>query len=571
MKGDSISSFIHPALFRLTHMRMRGRLSSMIAGFKQPRKLIISILGAVLAVVWLSNVVASILFREQYDPETLRLWMTLSLTVYAGWHFLRVSWQRPDASIEWSQAEQNNLIPSPFTRKELVQYRLVTVLGVTTLKAAIGVTLLLPDLPKPWLGFIALWFALALVELIRLISDTVTTGMSTQAYRVFRASVVFLVICLGCKLSLGALHRTQAGDPNSEIPIFFQFIKNFFSVTLAEIQSPLGKWISAPFGWFVELMTASTLSSSILLLTAAGISTLIVSVWILVRLDRWSEESVRLRDKDLTRLQESVLQETLKHDLTHWKLPNFIVRLCGGAVVWRQMVGLYRYGTGVTLSLIPPAILSVMPLFMTRLSDRLAIINFLGGLVFYSFLLLPAAMKFDFRRDYSHLLLLKMLPIAPWKIVVGQLATPVIVTTLFQYSMIAIACAVRGMDPGILIAALLSFPAMNFAVYGWENLMFLIFPQKLKQEGLEVFLRTTVIFTAKGIAFVVVFALLFFWALLSTELAKSLKAFVPVLGDHRLLFGIGVWCAVSCVGLLMTYLAARRFQSLDAFPESQTQ
>lgn len=564
-----MNALIHPALWQLAGMRMRGRIRSMVSSFMQPRKFFVSLLGAILAVVWLSNVIASILFRERYESEALRSWMTLMLTMYAGWHFVRVAWQRPESSIEWSEAENNNLIPSPLTRVQLVQYRLATVLGVTTLKASIGTILLLPDLQVPWLGFCALWFGLAFVEFIRLISDTLAAGMSMQSYRSFRAVIVFLVTTLGLSLSVAALERTQAVDPNSQVPIVIHFGQYLLESVQLSIHSIAGAVITAPFALFVELMVTSEVSAETGLLMGAGCSVIIVALWVYFRLDRWSEAAIRHRQKAVSGVIISRSAEAANL-LEKLSLPKAFKAVRGGAVVWRQLIGMSRYRTGVVLALIPPAILAAMPLFMERLSDRMAIVNFLGGLVFYSFLLLPSAMKFDFRRDYSHLMLLKMLPLSPGRIVCGQMIAPILVTTAFQYVMIALACVVRSMSPAVLIAALLSFPAMNFAVYGWENLMFLIFPQKLKQEGVEVFLRTTVIFTAKGVTLAVVFALVFVWAMVSGKIAANIKAFMPLFADHRLVFGVGVWAAVTVVGVLMTLLAARQFKNLDAFPDSQS-
>lgn len=564
-----MNTFIHPALWQLTKMRTQGRLASMLANFTQPRKILVSILGTVLAAVWMSNVIASILFREKYDPVTFQTWMTLSLSMYAGWHFVRVCWQRPESSIEWTPAERNNLLSSPFTRQQLVQYRLATVLGVTTIKAGIGTLLLLPDLAIPTLGFFALWCGLALIELIRLIADTLAAGMNRRAFQYFRVVVLSTLTLLGITASYAALVQTQAGDPASKIPVLFQFVLNLFAVMQSSVQTPWGETITAPFALFIGLMTADQLNYEVLLATASGFSMLVVAVWSLMWLDRWSESAITIRQKQMTQNHSSPLLTLQANDSVHRPLPKFIVQMCGGAVVWRQMVGVYRYGSGVILALIPPAILSVMPLFMARLDNRLAVLNFLGGLVFYSFLLLPSALKFDFRRDYSHLLLLKMIPQSPWKVVLGQLVTPIVITTLFQYAMLGVACMVRDLGPIMLLACVVSFPAMNFAVYSWENLMFLIFPQKLKQEGIEVFLRTTVLFTAKGIACAIVFALLFCWALTATEVAKILKPFVPFLGDHRVVFGLGVWCSVTVVGVIMMWLASRQFKNLDVYPETQ--
>lgn len=564
-----MNTTLHPALWQLVQMRTLGRIRALVASMRKPRKLFVSILGAVLAAVWLSNVIASILFRDRYEPETLRVWMTLGLTLYAGWHLIRVSWQRPDTAIEWTPAEFGTLLTSPFRRQELILYRLTTIFGVTTFKAGLGTLLLLPDIPVPWLGFLAMWFGLAFVELIRLIADNLTVGMSDVAYRLFRVTVVVLLGSFGLYCGAQALHAASQLSPDAEIPIVVEVGRNFFLTILSGLQTPLGELLSAPFALFVSVMLSPSLTGEVALMTLAGFSVLFVTAWILTRIDRWSQAEILKRDKAAVFCPEATRPVEQWHD-TRTRSRRFWIRVCGGAVEWRQWVGVTRYGTGVVMCLIPPAILSALPLFMPHLSDRMAILNFLGGLIFYSFLLLPSAMKFDFRRDYSHLLLLKLLPLPAWRVVLGQIATPIVITTAFQFLMIAAACAIRGMSPGVLLASLLSFPAMNFAVYGWENLMFLIFPQQLKQEGLEVFLRTTVLFTAKGLTCLLIFAILFCWALVAASMARAVGPFLPLLGDHRVVFGLGVWLSVTGLGIVMTLLAARQFHSLEAWPDTQT-
>ena len=82
-----------------------------------------------------------------------------------------------------------------------------------------------------------------------------------------------------------------------------------------------------------------------------------------------------------------------------------------------------------------------------------------GGVVFYSFVLLPAALKLDFRRDFDHLALLKSLPMKPLTVVIGQLATPVALTWFFQIAILTLAAVVcrvpwdvRDEFPGVFAA-----------------------------------------------------------------------------------------------------------------------
>ena len=558
-----MKSILHPAFWHLTRLRGSGKIRMMLDSFCQPRKLAVSILGTVLAVIWLGNAVASVLFREKYDPESFRAWLTMMLTVYAGWHVVRVAWQKPEAAFDWTPAEQTWLLSSPFSRRELIEYRLFTVLSATTIKAAIGSALLLPDLPLPWLGFLGLWSALAVIELLRICSDTLGYTLDHDLHRSFRACMIVGGAGVLSALSVDALEMTRTAQATSSLPTFFIFMKSCFTTAEGWIASQAGIWISAPFIVFTELITATQLTWGVFLNLLTAL-TFIVGMIMLVQVsDRWSCRVLKNREQNPTRINSAARLSDDQNQLVNWHLPQGFLPGCGGAVVWRQMVGLNRYRTGALMAFLPPAILAAIPLFMTQLDEQTAVVNFLGGLTFYSFLLLPSALKFDFRRDYDHLLLLKMLPVPAWKVVLGQLTTPVLATTAFQYLMLALAVLVRGMDHAILCAALISFPVMNLAIYGWENLLFLLFPQRLKQEGIEVFLRTTVIFTAKGIAFALLFALVFIWAMLAGEIADRLAGISGLLGDRRIVFGAGLWCTVALISLILMKLATRRFENLD--------
>ena len=43
---------------------------------------------------------------------------------------------------------------------------------------------------------------------------------------------------------------------------------------------------------------------------------------------------------------------------------------------------------------------------------------------------------------------------------------------------------------------------MNVLVFALDNLIFLLYPYRMQQEGMEIFLRTMLTFTGKGLLFV---------------------------------------------------------------------
>lgn len=543
---------MHPALWQLMQVRAAGRVQTMLQSLVQPRRLVVTILGVGLALIWLSNAILSILFRESYPVETFRNATTLMFTFYATWHLVRASWQRPESAIEWTDVERNHLMVLPFTLRQLTMYRLATVMSATVLKATIGGLLLLPDLSYPVLGWIGLWLGLTFVELIRLAVDSWTSGMRPKTYLAFRLAVVTTCVLAALLAMSIAVSRVFADGLDHTIPPVFLFFQALRDVCFEFPHTEIGELICAPFMVFVNLLSTTELTWVTGLWGALAVSMTAIMLHLVPALVLWSESWNRKNVKLIP--QESrprLMRRTrLNRDPSINWFPD--------ALFWRQVMGAKQHATGVLMALIPPACLSAMPLFMKRLTNEVAFVNLVAGLAFYTFLLLPAALKFDFRRDYDRLFLLKMLPLSPFRIVLGQLATPVVITTMFQYAMLAFGYMMRPVEPWILLAAVVAFPPMNVVIYGWENLLFLIYPQRLKQEGIEVFLRTTVMFTAKGLAFAFLFAIVLVWV----STSSSIEHWTGI--NRRIVFGAGLWFVTAIIGAILIKLASRQFRSMEA-------
>ena len=125
-----------------------------------------------------------------------------------------------------------------------------------------------------------------------------------------------------------------------------------------------------------------------------------------------------------------------------WQPAVKLPRGWGLPLAWRQSMGVWRYVGSVLMALVTPALLSCLPLVVCR-DSRLALLKVVGALAFYSFLLLPCALKFDFRRDVARMALLKSLPLRPSTVVVGQLAVPVAITFGLQCAVLAVTALVR--------------------------------------------------------------------------------------------------------------------------------
>ena len=177
-----ITNVFHPAMVQLLRLQSRGRRRRMWGRFCQPRRLVLSAVACVLAVVWLGNAAMTIWLRETASPSTLRALLSLGLVLYAGWHFAKAAFFRPESPFDWTPAERELLVAMPLRPRDLVAYQLASVTVTTILKAGLFTLLLLPDLRCVPLGLVGVLLAMMMLEMLRMAIDIATWGMDRSAF-----------------------------------------------------------------------------------------------------------------------------------------------------------------------------------------------------------------------------------------------------------------------------------------------------------------------------------------------------------------------------------------------------
>jgi hypothetical protein len=192
------ANILHPALAQLLRYQASARLGRICRGFSTPRRLVLSCLGLLLALIWLGNAALTIFLREPSDPATLRSFIPLGLLVYSLWHMVRVAYRRPEETIEWTPAERELLCGRPFERRDLLLYRFGPIITSAALKAACFSLLMLPDLCLPVVGLIGALLALLFVDLFRMAVEIVAGGVGRQTYRRLRIAVLatLSIVCV---------------------------------------------------------------------------------------------------------------------------------------------------------------------------------------------------------------------------------------------------------------------------------------------------------------------------------------------------------------------------------------
>jgi hypothetical protein len=521
------STAFHSATLQLLHLQSRGRRRRIWNRFCQPRRVVLSAVACVLAAVWLGNAAMTIWLRETGSQETLRALLSLGLVLYAGWHFAKAAFFRPESPFDWTPAERELLAAMPLRPRDLVAYQLASVTLTTALKGGLFTLLFLPDLRCVPLGVVGVLLAMLLLEVLRMAIDVVTWGINRRAFLAYRAATVAGLVVGGFAVGTVIVHENALAG---RIHLSGELLQRLLEILVRLNDSAIG-YAALPFQPFVDLILADGLTAANAWL-AAGASAIVAGMAAAV-IGLYSLTSRRMalreqRDYHVSGLAGDWLARSATVEPAPARRAELRLRLPriprwggAGALVWRQLVGARRYWGSLLTAMIAPAVLACAPCFVIA-DPQIAMLATTGTLAFYTFLLLPTALRFDFRRDLDRLATLKGLPITPAAAAIGQTLAPVLIATVFQAAVLAFAIAARSLPPHYLVTAMLVMIPLNVLVFALDNLIFLLYPYRVQQEGLEIFLRTMLTFTGKGLLFAVGLEAMSLWGFTAAALARGL-------------------------------------------------
>jgi hypothetical protein len=230
--------------------------------------------------------------------------------------------------------------------------------------------------------------------------------------------------------------------------------------------------------------------------------------------------------------------------------------------LWRQLVGARRHWGSLLTAMIAPAVLACIPCFVLA-DPYIAFLSTTGTLAFYTFLLLPTALRFDFRRDLDRLAVMKGLPITPVSVAIGQTLAPVLLATIFQCVVLSVAASARGLSPHHVVTAMLVMVPLNVLVFALDNLIYLLYPYRLQQEGLEIFLRTMLTFTGKGLLFAAGLGMMAAWGFTAAAVTRTVSTWIGQSIDAHAVFAVGMIAGPAFVAMLTLQAVAHVYQKMN--------
>jgi hypothetical protein len=554
----------HPATFQLLSLQSRGRRRRIWRRFRQPRRLLLSAVACVLAIAWLGNAAITVWLRESASPETLRALLSIGLAVYAVWHLAKAAFFRPESPFDWTPAERDLLAPMPLLPRDLVAYQLASVTVTTILKAGLFTLLLLPDLRCLPLGLIGLLLAMLMLEMLRMAVEIATWGMSRLAYLAYRALVVTGLVAGGVAIGVvivreNAFERINVGDG---------LLDRMLEI-LVQVNGSVFGYVALPFRPFVDLILANSVSAANIGLVVAasaivgGCGAAVVGLYSVMarRVARRERRGYGAGRRGAALVARGLLSERQ----TGMSAPR-LMRIPhwggAGALAWRQLVGARRHWGSLLTAMIAPAFAACAPCFVIA-DPQIALLVTAATVAFYTFLLLPTAIRFDFRRDLDRLAILKGLPIKPSAAVIGQVLAPVLIATLFQSVVLAIAIVARSLPAHQLIIAMLIMVPFNVLVFGFDNLIYLLYPYRMQQEGLEIFFRTMLTFTGKGLLFALGLAATAAWGFTAAALSHGISDWTGSNVNSYAVLTVGMIAGPSLLAALVLHGLSRTYRNMD--------
>ncbi len=535
-----------PALARLLLLRFRGGIRHRLRQLASRRGIVFLI--AIGGIVWLllgpgaSSPGNGLGGAPSQDPNSLREHVSTFMPLGLLGLTLFTVFVTTGRALYFSPSEINFLFTGPFNRRNLIVYKVCAYLAGAILSAAIVVVFV-----PARTGLVLATFIGTLLTILFIQLSSAAIGMFGQAFEgdwITRARQPTLVLALATAAAAMFCART-AGD------------NNLLDVLTMFRQSWLGTIVLAPYIVFAKLFLARDIFPDLAIWATAAIIINAALLQAIIALDgRTSERSLsenhRLSNR-WNRIRQGgsfwASEKTTGHSVRRSLMLGGV-----GPIAWRQAINAVRNSGRIILVFLTIAAFTGPLATTTGLQS--ADSRTIAALYFFIAFIVPRTLVCDFRGDLGRMETYKALPIAPWRICVGQLVVPVVLSSTIGLVMIFSTMFFFDDAAARIAIALTAFTLpFSLLLYGIENSVFLLFPAKLVPMGrvdFEFLSRTMLEFVAKTI---VIFAVL-------TAAAGAGLIALHASGRSWLSFELASWLTLAIIASLtvpMLGYAFRRF------------
>lgn len=464
---------MHPALLKLMRLRITAWCRRFITRGSVARR----VLGAIFLGFMLLNwgvAIATTALTDKGPHTDPALVLAAGPLVLAALTLFRLAMASSSRAIAFTEAEVDLLFPAPFTRRQLLLFK-IAMGGIGSIFFALFLSVSVMRVGASWLStFVALLLASTFIQLAGVLAVLTRQRMGQSKYG--RAMLAVLAVALvGLFITVAPSLRTMSITSAGEL---------FQKIGAVAHDAPLARAALSPFELLIRVLIAPT---GLMLLgwTAATIAMLALLLLAIFRMDHaFNDAAVAASARSAARLDRArrsggfYLARSAR-----LRVPR-PPRLGGvGPLAWRQMTTGIRGWRSIVMMWVVMIGLLIFMRWMARDDEGGDTLGALIPLLFPVYILMTATVRLDFRADLNHMDTLKSLPLRPAAVAIGQLFTPVLLLSTMALIVAAfIAFALPGPSPEarrwvILGAALCTLPGV-ITLSAIDNAVFLLLPTR---------------------------------------------------------------------------------------------
>ncbi len=391
-----------------------------------------------------------------------------------------------EAAVYFTPAEVDMLFSGPFTRRELLGFKLVkTLLGILVMSAFFSVFMLssLPYWPRAYLGIL---LALGMVQFLGMAMALAGQIAAEQAYTRGRR-LVLAALAAAALLGVADVLRRSPGRTFAEI--------------LAHLRdSPVFVALLAPFDVFTRAIFAARWFPDFAVWAAAALAIDLALLWLVFRLDAgYIESAATISQKVYERIRRTKQGGGVAlppgAGAARLRVPGLPWLFGTGPLAWRQLLIAMRTSRHILMATLMIGVMFSSAFFFSQKraapqavptavsqpggapTEGPPVVPVMGVMmIFYLTFLFSMQLPWAFRGDVDHIDFLKSLPIGPLRVATGELAGGVVLLTALQIVLLGALTAVSPSSwPGMLAAAAFC-PPFNAMLMALNNGIFLVYP-----------------------------------------------------------------------------------------------
>ncbi len=413
----------------------------------------------------------------------------LAIYVLANWLFAG-----DRASLTFTEAEVAFLLPAPVSRSALLNFRLLRAQPRLVLSALFFnlFTGRNHSLLEWFTHGITLWLLFSLLLLHGIGASFAIQRLTERGLSGWRRRLAVLAVFAALATVIGWWIYSAA--PDSPIRDF-QDAKAWLGQLFSAGPAP---WLLAPFRWVVHPWFARTLPD---FLVALGPALLVLAVhyaWVVranVSFEEASIEASRKAAATLAAVRSGNLQQLQPPKVRRDPFRLAPVGFPPLALLWKNLIAAGQlYTSRVWIYAIVAIVVFAATSSLSRgPASSMQNVRFLISGLALMFLVVSLftgaqMVRQDFRSDLQQMDMLKTLPLPPWQVVLGQLLAPIVILTVVQWLLLAVALAgsFGAVRPGnfpieswrfpVALALALILPGLNSLVLLMPNAVALLFP-----------------------------------------------------------------------------------------------